>query len=115
MNRNQKRIIAFFLILLFILIAASKIESRICTVCGVQDYNVSIGGIACGVSEDGLLQKNGYTKKGPGKGKGILLKTPTDIVLEGFQIPNYSAVNKMVKDMHVMVPLFKIISWDVHG
>ncbi len=44
MNRNQKRIIAFFFILLFVLIAASKIESRICTVCGVQDYNVSIGG-----------------------------------------------------------------------
>ena len=44
MNRKQKRIIAFFLILLFILIVASKIESRICTVCGVQDYNVSIGG-----------------------------------------------------------------------
>lgn len=44
MNRKQKSITAFFLILLFILIVSSKIESRICTVCGVQDYNVSIGG-----------------------------------------------------------------------
>ena len=44
MTRKQKRITAFLLILLFILIATSEIESRICTVCGVQDYNVSIGG-----------------------------------------------------------------------
>jgi hypothetical protein len=44
MNPKKKRIIAFSLILLFTLIVASNIESRICTVCGVQDYNVSIGG-----------------------------------------------------------------------
>lgn len=80
---------------------------------GCDTDNVSIGGIACGVNEEGVLQKNGYTKKTPGKEKGILLKTPTGIVLEGFQIPNYSAVTKMVKDMHVTVPLFKIISWDI--
>ncbi len=44
MNRTQKKIIILFLILLFILIATSKIEWRVCTVCGIQDYNVSIGG-----------------------------------------------------------------------
>ena len=45
MNTQHKRLITiFFLVLLFILIIASKIESRICTVCGAQDYNVSIGG-----------------------------------------------------------------------
>ena len=44
MNRKYKSITAFFLILLFVLIIASKVESRLCTVCGVQDYNVSISG-----------------------------------------------------------------------
>ena len=44
MNIKHKSIIAFFLVLLFILIIASKIESRICQVCGVQDYNVSVSG-----------------------------------------------------------------------
>ena len=44
MNRTQKGITIVFFILLFILIAMSKIETRICTTCGVQDYNVSIGG-----------------------------------------------------------------------
>jgi hypothetical protein len=80
---------------------------------GCDTDNLSIGGIACGVSEDGLFQKKGYTKTEQGNGKGFLLKTPTGIVLEGYQIPNYSAVNEMVKEMHVLVPLFKIISWDI--
>ncbi len=44
MNRTQKKIIILILISLFILIAASKIEWRVCTTCGIQDYNVSIGG-----------------------------------------------------------------------
>ncbi len=42
MNRTQKRIVIVFFLLLFILIASSKIDTRVCTVCGVQDYNVSI-------------------------------------------------------------------------
>ena len=44
MNRTQKRLVILFLSLLFILIAATKIETRVCQVCGVQDYNVSISG-----------------------------------------------------------------------
>jgi len=44
MNRIQKRILIVLFILLFILIASSKIDTRVCTVCGVQDYNVSIAG-----------------------------------------------------------------------
>lgn len=44
MKPIHKRIVIFFFVLLFILIVSSKIETRICTVCGVQDYNVSIAG-----------------------------------------------------------------------
>jgi len=44
MNRKQKRIVILFFLLLFILIAVAKIETRVCKVCGVQDYNVSIMG-----------------------------------------------------------------------
>ena len=44
MKRSYKRIVILFFVLLFILIVSSKIETRICTVCGVQDYNVSIVG-----------------------------------------------------------------------
>ena len=44
MNRTQKLIVVIFFLLLFVLIASSKIDTRVCTVCGVQDYNVSIAG-----------------------------------------------------------------------
>jgi len=44
MNRKQKYRVIFFLSLLFILIVISKIELRVCSACGVQDSNVSIGG-----------------------------------------------------------------------
>jgi len=39
-----KIIISVLIAIIFILILISKIETRICTVCGVQDYNVSIKG-----------------------------------------------------------------------
>ncbi len=44
MNRTQKRIVILFLALLFILIASSKTEWRVCSACGVQDYNTTIAG-----------------------------------------------------------------------
>ena len=44
MKRSHKRLVILFFALLFILIVSSKIETSICSVCGVQDYNVSIAG-----------------------------------------------------------------------
>ncbi len=44
MNRTQKRNVILFFFLLFLLIVSTKIETRVCQACGVQDYNVSIGG-----------------------------------------------------------------------
>ena len=44
MNRSQKLSVIFFFILLFILIVSSNIELRVCSTCGVQDHNVSVGG-----------------------------------------------------------------------
>ena len=44
MKRSHKRIVILFFVLLFTLLVSSKIESSICSVCGVQDYNVSIAG-----------------------------------------------------------------------
>jgi hypothetical protein len=79
---------------------------------GSDTDNISIGGIACAVRDDGFLNNNGYTNK-KGGGKVIMTKTPSGISLEDYQIPNYSGVIKMVKDMHPIVPVFKIISWDI--
>lgn len=79
---------------------------------GSDTDNISIGGIACAIRDDGFLHPKGYTNRAGG-GKITLTKTPSGIVLNDYQIPNYSGVIKMVKEMHPIVPLFKIISWDV--
>ncbi len=70
--------------------------------------NFSIGGIIIGVNAEGYLQNKGYTKKGDS-----VYKTTTNITFEGFQIPNYVSVVKMVKAMHPIVPYFKFVSWDI--
>lgn len=70
--------------------------------------NYTIGGIICGVTEQGLLKKTGYTRNGE-----VMQKTYTNVVLEDYKIPNYQDVVAMVKAMHKVVPYFKFISWDI--
>ena len=70
--------------------------------------NYSTGGILCGVEDSGRLKPRGYTKKGL-----VLDRTFTGIKFCDFVIPNYDAVICMVRSMHIKVPYFKIISWDI--
>lgn len=79
---------------------------------GSDTDNISIGGIACAIRGNGFLHPKGYTNR-VGGGKVALMETPSGIVLEDYQIPNYSGVIKMAEEMHPIVPLFKIISWDI--
>jgi hypothetical protein len=79
---------------------------------GSDTDNISIGGMACAVWEDGSLHSKGFIHRREG-GKSNLHQAPSGVVLEGYQIPNYSGVLEMVKDMHSLVPMFKIISWDI--
>tara|TARA_R110002073_G_scaffold72537_1_gene177681 strand:+ start:715796 stop:716080 length:285 start_codon:yes stop_codon:yes gene_type:complete len=44
MKQRYKLIIISTFVLLFILIVSSSTQTRICTVCGVQDYETSIAG-----------------------------------------------------------------------
>ena len=75
---------------------------------GSHTDNFCGGGIVCGINNDGFLKDKGYTKFGD-----VLTKTSSNVVLEGFQIPNYSSVLEMVNAMHPLVPYFKFISWDI--
>jgi hypothetical protein len=70
--------------------------------------NFSAGGILCGVLEDGYLKDKGYDPKGT-----QFTETATGIILKDCKIPNYDKVQEMTKSMHVKVPYFKIISWDI--
>lgn len=75
---------------------------------GNHTDNFSGGGIVCGINNDGKLKNKGYSRNG-----NVYTETHTNVVLEGFEIPNYAVVLNMVKAMHPKVPYFKFISWDI--
>lgn len=75
---------------------------------GSYTDNYETGGILCGVDDNGKLNVNGYTKEGT-----VVNETFTGIKFCDFVVPNYNSIVDMVKSMHVKVPYFKIISWDI--
>lgn len=75
---------------------------------GSDTDNYSGGGIIVGIKDDGRLKSDGFTLDGK-----ILYQTATNIILEDYQIPNYSSLIKMVNAMHLIVPYFKFVSWDI--
>lgn len=79
---------------------------------GCDTDNISGGGISCLVNDNGFLNSKGYTNNIRGE-KVILYKTPSGIQLEGYQVPNYSGIISMAKEMHYIVPFFKMVSWDI--
>jgi hypothetical protein len=75
---------------------------------GSYTDNYATGGILCGADDNGKLNVNGYTKQGT-----VVNENFTGIKFCDCVIPNYNSVVDMVKSMHVKVPYFKIISWDI--
>ena len=71
--------------------------------------NQSAGGISTTISKDGKLGKvafGGYTTDN-------VLMTDSGVVLEDYQIPSYDKALEMVKRMHMHLPYFNIIGWDI--
>ncbi len=75
---------------------------------GAHTDNYTLGGIICGVQENGQLKPYGFTNDGKRHAE-----TLSGVSFDGFQIPNYRTVINFVKKMHPIVPYFKIISWDI--
>ncbi len=75
---------------------------------GSKTDNYATGGIICSVDINGRFMAKGYTRKGV-----ILDKTFTGVKLSECSVPNYNLVVDMVKSMHVRIPYFKIVSWDI--
>lgn len=76
--------------------------------CGMRVDNESSGGINCGVHFDGRLRADGHTKSGE-----IYKKHPSSkIVFENYQIPHLENVIKTVKQIHPLIPHFRLVSWD---
>ena len=70
--------------------------------------NSSLGGMVCGIKNDGSLREYGYLTSGSRK-----QITETNIKLKGYLVPSFDKALDLVKEMHVKIPYFKIVSWDI--
>lgn len=71
--------------------------------------NQCAGGISTTIDKEGKLGKyalGGYAENN-------VDHTDTGIVLEGYQLPSYGKAIEMVKRLHLKLPFFNIVGWDV--
>lgn len=71
--------------------------------------NETAGGISTRINKDGTLAK--YAFGAPGN--DMIEKTDTGVVLEGYQIPSYTKAVAVVKQLHLQLPHFNLIGWDI--
>ena len=71
--------------------------------------NQCAGGISTTISEDGVLGKEAFG----GFSADNIVRTDSGIVLEGYKLPSYDKAIEMVKRLHLKLPFFDIVGWDV--
>ena len=71
--------------------------------------NQMAGGISTAITKDGKLDKVAFS----GFSKDDIVQTDTGVVLEGYQLPSYDKAIEMVKRMHMKLPFFNIVGWDI--
>ncbi len=71
--------------------------------------NETAGGISAKINKDGTLAK--YAFGAPGN--DMIEKTDTGAVLEGYRIPSYAKAVDVVKQLHLQLPHFNLIGWDI--
>ena len=76
---------------------------------GQKVDNASKGGVACGITDDGVLKKYVFQLQG----QRYETHPTNGFVFEGYQVPSIDKAKELVKKAHVMVPHFKLVSWDV--
>ncbi len=75
---------------------------------GSRVDNLSSGGVNCGIQDDGCLRKRGHTEEGE-----VIDRHPTSgVAFDGFRIPNFEKVLQTIRQIHVLVPHFRIVCWD---
>ncbi|MEC3907983.1 sugar-transfer associated ATP-grasp domain-containing protein [Tamlana sp. 2201CG12-4] len=70
--------------------------------------NSSSGGISCGINPDGSLKQYGFNQAGEQR-----FESDSGIRLATFKVPEYKKVKELVKKVHIQVPYFKLIAWDI--
>lgn len=71
--------------------------------------NQCAGGISTTVSADGKLGKTAFG----GYSEDDVLTTDSGIVLDGYQVPSFDRALEMVKRLHLRLPFFNIVGWDI--
>lgn len=71
--------------------------------------NTKYDGMTCGIDEAGKLKKYAY---GYHTGKKYE-KHPDDLIFEGFQLPSYGKAIELVKQAHLRIAHFRLVSWDI--
>ncbi|MDY7394081.1 sugar-transfer associated ATP-grasp domain-containing protein [Aureibaculum sp. 2210JD6-5] len=70
--------------------------------------NTGQGGVFCQIEPDGNLLDKGFDGD-----SNIYHETDTKIKFVDFKIPFYDRVEHEVKELHMQIPHFKLISWDL--
>lgn len=71
--------------------------------------NQCAGGISTTITKEGKLLKAAFG----GFSEDNVVKTDTGIALEGYQLPSYDKAIEFVKRLHMKLPYFNLIGWDV--
>jgi len=71
--------------------------------------NETAGGISTKVSREGRLGK--YAYGAPGNDK--IEYTDTNVRLEGYHVPSYNKAVETAKELHLQLPHFDLIGWDM--
>lgn len=76
---------------------------------GAEIDNETAGGISTRIKADGTLCK--YAFGAPGNDN--VEKTDTGVVLDGYKIPSYDKAIDLAKRMHLRLPHFDLVGWDI--
>jgi len=69
--------------------------------------NTGSGGISVGINNDGTLKEIGYDYDGR-----EYSKTSNHFEFPGFAVPFYDEILEKAKELHPLIPHFKLVSWD---
>ena len=88
-----------------------KVYSSLLRIGGGEGHvdNFCSGGVAVGIDDEGKLKKYGYYLNGD----KITIHPVTNKEFLGYQLPSFEAAKKLVREAHVYVPHFRMVSWDV--
>ncbi|CAN0563934.1 unnamed protein product, partial [Ectocarpus sp. 12 AP-2014] len=75
---------------------------------GMDIDNSAAGGVAVTIEPNGRLQKKAYNKLNFYEERML-----NNVSLNQFSVPNYENLKSKVQELHLQMPYFRVISWDM--